>query len=213
MYPKPIKKLIDLFSKFPTVGPRTAARFVFYLLKLSEKNLNELLEEIKNLKTRIKVCSFCFNPFDASTISTSETLCPICQNPSRDKNLLCIIEKETDLISIENTKKYKGLYFILGGNVSALKKDDSKKIKIEELEERIKNPEKFGLKDTSLKEIIIATNSTTEGEATGLYIERKLKASLPDSVKITHLGRGLPVGGEVEYADEETLGSAFEGRK
>jgi len=217
MYPKPIQKLIGLFSRFPTVGPRTAARFVFYLLKLPEKDLNELLEETKNLKTQIRVCSFCFNPFDASTSSTYKTLCPICQNPSRDKNLLCIVEKETDLISIENTKKYKGLYFILGGNVSALKKDDSKKIKIGELEERIKNPEKFGLERVYFKEIIIATNSTTEGEATGLYIERKLKAlEMPSDKKlpkITHLGRGLPVGGEVEYADEETLGSAFEGRK
>ena len=203
MYPKSIQKLIDLFSKFPTVGPRTAARFVFYLIKLSQNNSDELLNSIINLRKSIKICSFCFNPFDASQDSAQgeETLCSICKDNSRDKTLLCVIEKETDLISIEKTKKYKGLYFILGGTIS-LKKADSKKTRIEELKERIKN--------NGFKEIIIATNPTTEGEATALYIKRELK---PFNIKITRLGRGLPVGGELEYADEETLTSAFEGRK
>ncbi len=195
MYPPVIQKLIDLFSKFPTVGPRTAARFIFYLIKLPQEKFDELLDSITNLRKAIKICSFCFNPFEDS----DETLCPICRNNSRDKILLCIVEKETDLISIEKTKKYKGLYFILGGTIN-LKKDS--KIRIEELKERIKN--------SDFQEIIIATNPTTEGEATALYIERELK---PLGVKITRLGRGLPVGGELEYADEDTLGSAFEGRK
>lgn len=203
MYPKSIQKLIDLFSKFPTVGPRTAARFVFYLIKLPQNSSDELLNSIINLRKSIKICSFCFNPFDASQDSAQgeETLCSICKDNSRDKTLLCVIEKETDLISIEKTKKYKGLYFILGGTIS-LKKADSKKTRIEELKERIKN--------NGFKEIIIATNPTTEGEATALYIKRELK---PFNIKITRLGRGLPVGGELEYADEETLTSAFEGRK
>lgn len=198
MYPKSIQKLIDLFSKFPTVGPRTAARFVFYLTKLPQEKFDELLASLTDLRKSIKICSLCFNPFEDS----QEDICPICKDNSRDKTLLCIVEKETDLISIEKTKKYKGLYFILGGTISGLKKNDKEKIRIEELKERIKN--------NLFKEIIIATNSTPEGEATALYIERELKTF---NIKITRLGRGLPVGGELEYADEDTLSSAFEGRK
>lgn len=198
MYPPVIQKLIDLFSKFPTVGPRTAARFIFYLIKLPQEKFDEFLNSITDLRKSIKVCSSCFNPFEDS----EETLCSICRDNSRNKTLLCVIEKEIDLITIEKTKKYKGLYFILGGTVSALKKEDVEKLRIKDLEKRIKNAD--------FKEIIIATNPTTEGEATALYIERELK---PFDIKITRLGRGLPVGGELEYADEETLGSAFEGRK
>ena len=197
MYPKSIQNLISIFSKFPTVGPRTAARFVFYLIKLPQEKFDELFSSLVDLKKSIKICSLCFNPFEDS----QEDICPICKDNSRDKALLCIIEKETDLISIEKTKKYKGLYFILGGTIS-LKKADSKKIRIEELKERIKN--------NLFKEIIIATNSTPEGEATALYLEKELKTF---NIKITRLGRGLPVGGELEYADEDTLSSALEGRK
>jgi len=196
MYSKSIQKLIDLFSKFPTVGPRTASRFVFYLIKLPKEKFDEFLVSLVNLKKSIKICSSCFNPFEDS----EEILCPICRNNSRDKTLLCIIEKETDLISIENTKNYKGLYFILGGTINL--KKENKNIRIEELKKRVKN--------SDLKEIIVAINPTAEGEATALYIERELK---PFNIKITHLGRGLPVGGELEYADSETLTSALEGRK
>ena len=198
MYPKSIQKLIELFSKFPTVGPRTASRFVFYLIKLDQEKFDELLSSVTDLRKAIKICSSCFNPFE--TLDDAN-LCPICRDNSRDKSLLCIIEKEIDLISIEKTKKYKGLYFILGGTIS-LKKTDSKKIRTEELKEKIKND--------NFQEIIIATNPTTEGEATTLFIERELK---PFNIKITRLGRGLPTGAELEYADEETLSSAFEGRK
>lgn len=206
MHPSSIKKLIDLFSKFPTVGSRTASRFIFYLIHLPQKDFEELIKSLNDLKKNIKVCSFCFNSFEPSD---QEDLCSVCQNKSRNKNLLCIVEKETDLLSIENTKKYKGYYFILGGTVSNLKKEDIKKIRIEELKERIENPEKFGVK-ADFKEIIIATNPTTEGETTALLLERKLKDK---NIKITRLGRGLPTGGELEYADEQTLENAFEGRK
>jgi recombination protein RecR len=197
MYPPSIQKLIDLFSKFPTIGPRTAARFVFYLLKLPKEEIENLISSISELKNKIKICKFCFNPFEEEG-----DICKICQNPTRDKGLLCIVEKESDLVSIEKTKKYNGLYFVLGGTVSALKKDDIKKLRANELLERAKNPE--------IKEIIIATNPTTEGEATTLYLERLLK---PLEKKITRLGRGLPVGAELEYADEETLSSALESRR
>jgi len=205
MYPPSIQKLIDLFSKFPTVGPRTASRFVFYLVGKSKEDVDKLVAAILDLKKNVKLCKLCFNPFEGEG-----ELCEICSNPARDKSLLCIIEKETDLLVIEKTKKYKGLYFILGGTVSRLKKADIEKLRTKESEERVKNhPE--------IKEIIIAVNPTTEGEATALYLERLLKPlNLPAGrqvIKTTRLGRGLPVGGELEYADEETLGSALEGRK
>ena len=199
MYPSSIQRLIDLFSKFPTVGPRTAARFVFYLMKLPKEEIKELLISISEVREKIKLCSFCFNPFEGEG-----ELCPICSNPTRDRTLLCIVEKESDLLSLEKTKKYNGLYFILGGTLSKLKKEDVEKLRTKELQERIKNHQDL------IKEIIIALNPTTEGEATTLYLERILK---PLEIKITRLGRGLPVGGELEYADEETLSSALEGRK
>jgi recombination protein RecR len=214
MYPRPIQKLINLFSEFPTIGRRTAGRFVFYLLRLPPKEINDFLDSIVKLRKMIKTCAFCFNPFDASAGSaqissdnSAEILCSICRNNLRDKNLLCIMEKEIDLISIEKTKKYKGLYFILGGTINF--KKDNKNIRIKELKERIKNPKKFGL-NADFKEIIMAFNPTPEGEATSLYVERELK---PFKIKITRLGRGLPIGGELEYADEETLRNSFEGRK
>ncbi|GAI21552.1 unnamed protein product, partial [marine sediment metagenome] len=199
MYPPSIQKLIDLFSKFPTIGPRTAARFVFYLMKISKEEVEELVNSISNLKKTVKICSSCFNPFEGEG-----ELCKICSDSSRDRTLLCIAEKETDLITLENTKKYKGLYFVLGGTVSTFKKKDVEKLRTKELVDRIKNQKDL------IKEIIIAINPTTEGEATALYLERLLK---PLNKKITRLGRGLPVGAELEYADEETLGAAFEGRK
>ena len=211
MYSASIQKLIALFSKFPTVGPRTAARFVFYLLKLPKEELEQLSESVSSLQKKIRNCSFCFKPFepfDAAPAFAEATagrqsrsdLCEICSDSRRDKSLLCIIEKETDMETIEKTKKYQGRYFILGGTVSKLKKEDIEELRIKELQERIKN----------IKEIIIATNPTTEGEATTLYLERLLK---PLGIKTTRLGRGLPVGGELEYADEETLSSAFDNRK
>jgi len=201
-YPPSIQKLIDLFSKFPTVGPKTAARFVFHLLKAEQKDANELIHSISNLKKNIKTCSFCFKSFELTPTSKNKTgFCEICSDDSRSKNQLCIVEKETDLAAIEKIKKYRGKYFVLGGTVLPLKKE--KKIRIKELKKTIKqNPE--------IKEIIFATNSTSEGEATALYLERELKEF---NKKITRLARGLPVGGELEYADEETLKSALEQRK
>lgn len=206
-----IKKLVELFSKFPTVGPRTAGRFVFYLMKLPKEKIDELLNAISELKNKIKFCDFCFNPFEGES-----NLCTVCKNPLRNRQSLCVVEKETDLISIENTKKYNGLYFILGGTVTTMKKNNIDSLRIKELLDRVTTPNKF-------TEIIIATNPTPEGKATSILIERALKdlttqvgisQSTPTlTFKITHLAQGLPVGGELEYADEETLQSAFEGRK
>jgi len=207
MYPHSIQKLIEQFLKFPTIGPRTAARFVSYLIKLPKEKTNEFVKSVQDLKNRIRFCSFCFNPFEPAY--SENRLCPICQNSTRNKKLLCVVEKETDLVSIEKTKRYKGLFFILGGTVSTFKKTEVEKLRIKELQERIKNPQKFGIQ-TAFEEVILAFNSTLEGEATAVLVEKSLKAI---NIKITHLGKGLPVGGELEYADEETLRSAFEGRK
>jgi recombination protein RecR len=198
MYSPTIQKLIDLFSKFPTIGPRTAARFVFYLMHKSKEELGELITSISDLKKNIKICPLCLNPYEGET-----KFCSICSDSRRDRSLLCIISNETDLAAIEKTKKYQGLYFILGGTVSRLKKADVEKLKIKELEKRIKDSQE-------IKEIILALNSTTEGEATTLYLERLLR---PLNKKTTRLGRGLPLGGELEYADEETLSSALESRR
>ena len=201
MYPPSIEKSIQLFSQFPTVGPRTAARFVFYLLKLPKSDVKKIIESIAELKNKVKLCSFCFKPFEGEN-----NLCEICSDSRRDKTLLCVVEKETDLETIEKTKKYHGRYFILGGTVSKLRKEDIEKLRIKELLEMAELPE--------IQEIIIATNPTIEGEATTLYLERVLKPfDAAQGKKTTRLGRGLPVGGEIEYADEETLGSALDNRK
>jgi recombination protein RecR len=160
-------------------------------------------------RTAGRLCELCFNPFDGENI-----LCPICQNSSRNKNLLCIVEKETDLLSIESTKKFNGLYFILGGTVATMRKEDMSQLRIEELKKRLAG----GI----FSEIIVALNPTPEGRATSVLVERTIKEVIPSasprqggspSFKITHLARGIPVGGELEYTDEETLESALEGRK
>jgi len=196
-----IEKLINLFSQFPTVGRRTAGRFVFYLLRQPKETVTELTNAIEELRNSVKLCTFCFNPHERT-----DSLCDICANPLRNK-LLCIVEKEQDLLSIEKTKKYNGLYFILGGMI------DTKNIKTAELKERLTKPDSFGIKSASFSEIIIALNPTVEGIATSRAVEQSLKEFLPAGVKISHLAKGLPMGGELEYADDETLENALEGRK
>ena len=208
MYPEPIQRLISLFSKFPTIGPRTAARFVFYLLSKPKEDIVKLLEGITELREKIRTCVFCFNPFD-NTVEQGKTLCHICQNTGRSNGLLCVVEKESDLEALEKTQQYDGLYFILGGTIGTLKKEDRESIRLKELKERVQNPKNFGL-PSSFKEIIIALNPTIEGEATALYVERELKDA---GVKLTRLGRGLPIGGELEYADSETLKQSLESRR
>ena len=183
-----IKKLQELFRKFPTIGSRTAGRFVFYLINQPKSIADELIAAIYELKNNVKLCTQCFNPFESN-----DSLCSICQSSTRTKNILCIVEKEADLISIENAGRYKGLYFVLG-NPTRLK----------ELQAYIKK--------SNPTEIIVALNPTPEGRAIAVLAERALKETSYNQ-KITHLAKGLPVGGELEYADEETLDSAFEGRK
>lgn len=206
-----IIKLINIFRNFPTVGPRTAGRFVYYLIKLPKQNIDEIILAINELKNKIKLCEFCFNPFEDPSFaegldgeSQKNKFCQICKNQSRNRNILCIVEKETDLTTIENTKKYNGLYFILGGVIATMRKEDISQIRIEQLKKIIS--------ENNFTEIIVALNPTPEGKATSVFIESAIK-EIKSSFKITHLARGIPVGGELEYADEETLESALEGRK
>ena len=200
-----IEKLKDLFADFPTIGSRTAGRFVYYLLKQPKAKVNELIQAIQELKSNVKLCSFCFNPHE-----TNAMLCPICQNPARNRQLLCVVEKETDLLSIENTKRYQGLYFILGDTITHFKTGTLPRLP--QLTECIKDSSQFGLPKIDFTEIILALNPTVEGRATSALVEKTLKQAI-SALKITHLAQGLPVGGELEYADDETLESAFEGRK
>lgn len=194
-----IDKIVNIFMKFPTVGKRTASRFAFYLTKLSKSQTDELINAIVELKNKVKLCQQCFNPFEGN-----ENICPICNNSQRNKNLLCIVEKESDLISLEKTRKFTGLYFILGGTIGTMRNEDISRLRIEQLKKRVATG--------NFMEIIVALNPTPEGRATSVLVEREIKSIFPNA-KLTHLAKGLPVGGELEYADEETLESALEGRK
>lgn len=205
MHPRSIQRLIAALSGLPSVGSRTATRFAFHLVKAPKEEVRELVEAIAETRRSIKLCPFCFNPFEGSENSK---LCEICSDPRRDKKTLCIVEKESDLMAVEQAKSYKGLFFILGGTLSPLRKESVGKIRVKELIDRIKRPEKFDI--DKINEVIIATNFTSEGESTALYLERILNDF---DVKVTRLARGLPKGGELEYIDEETISSALEGRK
>ncbi len=192
MFPKSFQKLIDHFSSLPSVGPKMAERLVLHLWKQDKEKLEDFGERLKSLKTNIKFCKKCFN------IAESD-LCVICSDKKRDQSVLCIVEDPLDIIALEKTRLMRGLYHVLGGTISA---QNGQEIKISELKNR--------LKSAVVKEVILATNPTTEGEATALYLARLIK---PLNIKTTRLARGLPTGGDIEYADEATLGGAIEGRK
>lgn len=192
MFPKPFQKLIDHFSSLPSIGPRLAERLVLYIWKYDKNKIDDFAESLKNLKEKIKFCTQCFN------ISEND-LCLICSDKTRDKSIICVVEEPLDIISIEKTRLMRGLYHVLGGTISS---QNNQNLKINELKNR--------LKIAGTKEIIIATNPTTEGEATALYLARTIK---PFKIKVTRLARGLPTGGDIEYADEATLTGAIEGRK
>ncbi len=193
MFPKSFQKLIDHFSSLPSVGPKLAERLVLYLWKQDKAKIEAFAESLKDIKTKVGFCEACFN-------IAENGLCAVCADKSRDKSTLCVVEEPLDIISMEKTKLMRGLYHVLGGTLSASPK--SKDLKIKELLARAKKPE--------IVEIIIATNPTSIGEATALYIARLLK---PSNKKVTRLARGLPTGGDIEYADEATLSGAIEGRK
>jgi len=192
MYPKIFQKLIDNFSSLPSVGPKMAERLVLFLFKQNKEKIKEFSENLLKLKN-LQHCHKCFN------ISEND-LCEICNNPQREQSAICIVEDPLDIISIEKTGIYRGLYHVLGGSVEP--NEEKNDLKIPELLERIKNEKP--------QEIIIATNPTTEGDLTTLYLKRKLQDF---KIKISRLGRGLSTGGDIEHADEITLTSALTNRE
>ena len=202
-YPQPIQKLIDIFTKFPGIGPRQASRFVFYLQK------NGLADEFISALRELKNIGFCRQCY--RTTEEKIELCSFCKDPKRDSSAIAVIEKESDMQNMEKTGAYSGLYHILGGLISPLDSDSPKKLHLKELFGRVKNL----LEKDGKCEVILATGTTTEGDMTALYIDRVL-APLKDQfkdLKISRLGRGLSLGSELEYADEVTLKNALTNRK
>lgn len=197
---KILDRLIGKFNKFPSVGKRTATRFALYILHQPTSNVKELLEDIAAVKNKIKFCKICFNPFVPE--KEGETLCAICKNPSRDAKIICVVESEVDLWSIEEKGGFGGVYFILGGLVDYLTSTISGKARNSELLKRID--------EAKPKELILALSPTSEGLATIAYIKNECKDLCSN---ISQLAMGIPLGGEIEYMDEETLKSAFHNRK
>jgi recombination protein RecR len=191
----PVAALINEFSKLPTVGPKTAARLVFYLLNRPRNEAQALAEAILAVKDKVRLCSICFS-------ITEEDPCPICTDERRDPKAICVVAEAKDIFSLERTSAYKGKYHVLGGLISPMDGIGPGQLRVKELIERIN--------DESPTEIIIATNPNAEGEATALYLSRLIA---PIGVNVTRLAYGLPIGGDLDYADEMTLAKALEGRR
>ncbi len=194
-YTKPLARLIDEFSKMPGIGPKTAQRLAFYILKNSSESVASLAKAILEAKEKVKHCSICGNV-------TDQEICEICQNMNRDKSIICVVERARDLIAIENTGEYKGLYHVLEGVISPLDGVEPENLKIDSLLKR--------LKTEKIKEIILATNPNIEGEVTASYISKLIE---PLKIKVTRIAYGVPIGGSLEFADEVTLTQALMGRQ
>jgi recombination protein RecR len=194
-YPEPVARLIDALQKLPGVGPKTAQRLTFFLLKRPIDEVAGLAEALTQLKARIVHCSACFNV-------TEENPCRICRDPGRDARALCVVEEPNDLLALERTGEFRGRYHVLLGALSPLDGIGPEDLKVRELLTR--------LETERVEEVILATNPSVEGEATAIYLAKLLK---PLGARITRIARGLPVGGDLEYADEVTLSKALEGRK
>jgi recombination protein RecR len=193
MYAAPVERLITEFSKLPGIGPRTAQRLTFHLLRLQPDQVLPLAAAITEVKEKIGFCTRCFNLAEGE-------LCTICADPRRDPKLLCVVEQPFDIVTIERTREYRGYYHVLGGALSPIDGVDPEDLHLAELLARV---------DDEVSEVIVATNPTMTGEATAMYIADLL----PERVRVTRLASGLPVGGDLEYADELTLGRALAGRR
>ena len=193
-YSPSIEKLIESFEKLPSIGHKTAQRLAFYMLDLSNEEAEEFTNSILNAKKNLHFCSKCFNISDTDP-------CNICSNPKRDESVICVVEDVRDVIAMERTHEYNGVYHVLHGSISPMNGVGPDDIKIKELLTRTM--------DGSVKEVILATNPRVEGEATSMYISKLLK---PLGIKTTRIARGIPVGGDLEYTDEITLTKALEGR-
>jgi len=193
MYAGPVERLITEFSKLPGIGPRTAQRLTFHLLRLRPDEVLPLAAAITEVKEKIGFCTRCFNLAEGE-------LCTICADPRRDTTLLCVVEQPFDIVTIERTREYRGYYHVLGGALSPIDGVDPEDLHLAELLVRV---------DDEVSEVIVATNPTMTGEATAMYVADLL----PERVRVTRLASGLPVGGDLEYADELTLGRALAGRR
>jgi recombination protein RecR len=193
----PVQRLVSELGKLPGIGQRTAQRLAFHLLRVSPEEANALADAIREVKERIGLCEVCFNLAD-------EARCRICQDERRDPGLICVVEEPGDVIPLERTHEYHGRYHVLGGALSPIDGVDPEDLRIEELYRRVATGE--------IREVVLATNPTTTGEATALHVAGGLHERAPE-VAVTRLASGLPVGGDLEYADEVTLGRAFAGRR
>ncbi len=197
--PKPIANLIEYFEKLPGIGPKTAQRLTFYLLHFPQQELDAFAKSLTNLKKETEVCSICKNVVESSP-------CPICSDKNRDQTTILVVEQPLDILAFEKTGKYHGLYHVLHGAISPLENIGPDELYIEQLLDRVKG------KRQEVKEVIIATNPTMEGEATAMYLKKQLNSS-NSQLTITRLGMGIPTGADLEYADEVTLIQAIQGRR
>ncbi|ERK28797.1 recombination mediator RecR [Clostridium intestinale] len=193
-YPIAIEKLIEEFAKLPSIGSKTAQRLTLHILNLPEDEVKDFARALVQARGTIKYCSVCGN-------YTDKDPCAICSNPSREKNVVCVVEQPKDIMTMERVKEFNGVYHVLHGNISPMQGRGPQDIKIRELVARM---------NSDIEEVIVATNPNIEGEATAMYIAKILK---PLDVKVTRIAAGIPVGGDLEYADEVTLSKALEGRK
>jgi recombination protein RecR len=200
-YPTPLARLIRELSKLPGIGEKTAARLAFHILKGKAEDAADLAEGIARLKRELGICRTCFGLSEVDPRGSEETQCGICQDQRREREKICVVEEPSDMMAVEKSQEYKGLYHVLHGTISPLDGVGPDALKIKELLERI---------GAGVAEVIVATNPTVEGEATALYLSKTLK---PLGIKVTRIARGLPMGGDLEYTDAVTLGKAFEGRR
>lgn len=194
-YPEPISKLIDSFMKLPGIGPKTASRLAFFVLTMKEETVLDFAKALINAKRDLTYCSVCGH-------ITDQDPCYICSDHSRDQSIVCVVQDSKDVIAMEKMKEYHGLYHVLQGSISPMEGIGPEDINIPSLLKRLQSDE--------IKELILATNPNIEGEATAMYISKLVK---PSGIKVTRIAHGLPVGGDLEYADEVTLSKALEGRR
>ena len=194
--PRTVTRLIEEFHRLPGVGPKTAQRLTFFLLRAPKEQAQSLAEALVQLKDRIVTCSICTN-------IAEENPCAICRDESRDRSMVCVVEEPLDVLALERTREYHGLYHVLHGAISPVEGIGPQDLRIQELLARLQ-------RDSGVQEVVLATNPNLEGEATAMYLERLIK---PLGIKLTRLARGLPMGGDLEYADEVTLTRALEGRR
>jgi recombination protein RecR len=197
MFSPPVNRLITELAKLPGIGQRTAQRLAFHVLRVPEQDAFALAAAIREVKERIVLCEVCFNLAEGPR-------CPICLDQRRDRSVICVVEEPADVVPVERTNEYRGLYHVLGGALSPIDGVDPEDLKIAELVERVRSGE--------IREVVIATNPTTSGEATAFYIAEAVR-ELGGDVAVTRLASGLPVGADLEYADEITLGKALSGRR